>query len=114
MEELANNIFKNQGFFGLFISAILVFCGLLIWMLLRHFMIKDNKKDAQIIQMGREFAASLDANTKALNSISQTEMQLVSVTEKFQQWLFSAKEQNEKEHREILTFIQENSHAGNA
>lgn len=83
---------------------VVVVCLLAIVFVLKDLLKKSDKKDAQIVNIATRFATSLDANTKAIDSLQESQRELANSTNKFHEWLFGAKALNDKEHADILQF----------
>lgn len=90
-DKIALQVLDTYGFTAFFVLIIVGFFG---WMIVR--------KDNQIIEMGKSFRTSFDANTEALHQIKETEIKLAEATDKFQEWLRDAAEKTAREHEKIL------------
>lgn len=77
---------------------VVVVCLLtLVWTLKESFK-RSDRKDQESLQKDDKFSKSLDLNSDALNKNTVA-------TDKFLTWLKDAKEQNSKEHGEILDCV---------
>jgi len=111
MEETVFNTLKQYGLIGI----VLFFCGWMIWIQFLNSIRRDekkdvqiNKKDDQIVEMGKQFAMALVANTQATQELKMAMIQLTSSTKRIAdkfEWFDRMAKKNEREHEEILDHI---------
>ena len=105
MDKIGIEILRNYGIAGMIVASVLVFCGWIIHKILNHFMQNIKEKDGQINLISERFANSLDANTKAINELTQSEVKLTSACENITKGFDRMASQNGREHTQILNFV---------
>lgn len=105
MENLWPQILDKYGLVGLMLVAVFVFAAWVMRRVVNHFIDNIVRKDEQITQMSNRFSSALDANTKAINELTQTEIKLTSACENIVNGYNQTSNQNKLEHSEILEYV---------
>lgn len=109
--DVWNMALQNYGPLGLGF----VFSGFLVFMILKHFIKRDERKDADIVKMTTQFSASFDkntetvqANTSAMHELKEAMLRVCAASDKMVGGLSTldkAQAKNTEEHERILTYV---------
>ena len=109
MNDVWIQVLEKYGLFGFMLVAVFIFSGWVMRRVVNHFIENIVRKDDQITEMSGRFTAALDANTKAIHELAQTEEKRSLTSEGIISGFNLMANQSKLEHSEILEYVRRKS-----